>query len=171
MTIARMAALSLVAASCVACSVDPTVSASSFATEHSKDANSIVVAVDSVQTAVGIASDDQSLNAGSLVSLDSVLSDAQSTFVGVNNALLGAPKPDGMEDSATEMWSATNELNDSMKSLRSYLDDERPTDMTDFRKHWDRGRAWWNQAVTPIWKAAGQTPPVIADAPTAPPPS
>lgn len=65
------------------------------------------------------------------------------------------------------MWSATGELSSAMKSVRAYLDDGKPSQLADYKTHWNQGRAWWNQAVTRIWQAASAPPPTIANAPTA----
>jgi hypothetical protein len=86
----------------------------------------------------------------------------------VNEIPLDTPKPKGVESSETEMWSATDELSGAIKSARAYVDDEKPSELADYKKHWDQGRAWWNQAVTAIWQAAGQPAPTIDNAPTAP---
>jgi hypothetical protein len=56
-----------------------------------------------------------------------------------------------------------------MVSARAYIDDKKVSEMADYRKHWDNGRAWWNEAVTAIWKAANQAPPpTVSDAPSGP---
>jgi hypothetical protein len=70
------------------------------------------------------------------------------------------------------MWSATNELSDAMKTMRAFFDDRKPSQLADYYKHWDTGRAWWNQSVTATWSAANNgTAPTISNAPTAPPPT
>jgi len=67
------------------------------------------------------------------------------------------------------MYSATDELSSAMKAQRAFIDDRKPSQLADYKKHWDQGRAWWNQAVTKIWEAAAAPMPTIANAPTAPP--
>jgi hypothetical protein len=151
-------------------SEDATVSPTDFVTAHAKDAHSVVVTVQAVQASVGIMANDSGAgDPSALATFDGILSDAQSSFDQANRVLLDAPKPKGVEASETEMWSATDELSNAMKSARAYVDDQKPSELADYKKHWDTGRAWWNQAVTPIWQAASVPPPTIDDAPTAPP--
>jgi len=69
------------------------------------------------------------------------------------------------------MWSATDELSQAMKSLRAYVDDQKPSDLADYKTHWDQGRAWWNQAVDKVWGETSTPAPSIPDAPSAPPPT
>ena len=154
-----------------ACSVDdPTVSPKDFVSAHAQDAHSVVVSVQEVEAGIGIMGNDpSSSDASAMVSFDGILSNAQSSLENVSNTLLSAAKPKGVDSSETEMWSATDELSTAVKSLRAYVDDQKPSDMTDFHHHWDQGRAWWNQAVTPIWQAAGASAPTIENAPAAPP--
>ena len=116
-----------------------------------------------------MANDSGSADPSALASFDGILSDAQSTFDKVNKVLLDAPKPKGLESSEIEMWSATDELGSALKSARAYVDDQEPSELNDYKTHWDQGQAWWNQAVTPIWQAASQPTPTIDNAPTAPP--
>jgi hypothetical protein len=80
-------------------------------------------------------------------------------------------KPKGVESSETEMCSATEELSKAMTSARAFVDDHKPSQLPDDKKHWDQGRAWWNQTVLAIWLAAkqGAASPIIEHAPTARP--
>jgi hypothetical protein len=65
---------------------------------------------------------------------------------------------------------ATDKLSEAMKTARAYIDDRQPSELADYKQQWDTGRAWWNQAVTAIWVAAGASPlPTMENAPTAPP--
>jgi hypothetical protein len=158
-------------------SEDAAVSPNDFVIAHAQDAHSVVVSVQEVQAGVGImtnaimADDSGGGDTSALASFDGVLSDAQSSFDKVNQVLLEAPKPKGVESSETEMWSATDELSSALKSARAFVDDQKPSEMADFKTHWDQGRAWWNQAVTKIWQAASATAPTMDNAPTAPPPT
>jgi hypothetical protein len=141
------AAIPIIAVALAGCSgSDQTVSPADFVTAHAQDAHSVVAAVQEVATAV------QNLPAlagpGDWATLDVVLNDTQSTFDKVNRVLLEAAKPKGVESSETEMWSSTDELSNAMKSVRAYVDDQKPSQLADYKKHWDQGRAWWNQAVT-----------------------
>lgn len=106
-----------------------------------------------------------------LASFDGVVNDAQSSFDKVHNVLLEAAKPKGVEDGEVEMWSATDELSHAMKSLRAYVDDQKPSDIADYKTHWDQGRAWWNQAVEKVWGETSIPAPSIPNAPSAPPPT
>lgn len=144
------------------------VSPSDFVTAHANDAHSVVVAVQEVQDGVGIMANSGSGSTSDLASLSGLMSDAQSTFDSVNGVLLNAPKPRDNECSATELWSATGELSSAMKSVRAYLDDSKPSQLADYKTHWNQGRAWWNQAVTRIWQAANASPPTVPNAPNAP---
>jgi hypothetical protein len=152
-----------------ASSLDSPVSPTDFVTAHAADANSVVAAVQEVQQREILWNESGGSDPPTSASFDAVMSDAQSTFDKVNKVLLDAPKPKGVESGETEMWSATDELSNAMKSARAYVDDQKPSELADWHKHWDTGRAWWNQAVTPIWQAASVPPPTLDNAPTAPP--
>lgn len=160
----------ILAAPAIACSAcdaesEPTVTPPAFVSAQSQDATAVVNTVQTVDVAIADAASGNT----DMVTLSGVLANAQGTFDRVNNVLLSAPHPTGVESSETEMCSATNEFSSAMKSGRAWIDDKKPSELVDYRKHWDQGKAWWNQAVVPIWTAAGSTPPTIASAPTAPP--
>lgn len=160
---------SAVAAVVVACS-NSGISAAEFANNLEQDAAAVVDACQRVEATTN----STTLGTGNtlLANVDTVLSRSQSTFEAVGQRLLKSPKPRGVESSATEMWSATNELGEAMKSARAYFDSNKPSDLSAFRVHWDTGRAWWNQGVVAIWEAASKiTKPMITGAPTAPPPT
>jgi hypothetical protein len=171
----RLIVVPIAATVVAACSfTDPTVEPSEFVAAHAHDAQEVLDAVKQVDAGGTVLKDSGEFGidaTSAFAGFDAVLSKAQATFDSVNHTLLMAPKPKGLESSLTEMWSATDELSQAMKSGRAYVDDQKPSQLADWRKHWDTGRGWWNQAVTPIWQAAHQTPPTIEDAPTAPPAS
>lgn len=168
-TVASLVTVPVVGTLLAPCSgADDTVSPSDFVSAYAKDAHSVVVSVQEVQDGVGIMADSGSGSTSDLASLDGIMSDAQSTFDSVNQALLNGPVPSGNECSKTEMWSATGELSSAMKSVRAFLDDNKPSQLADYKTHWNQGRAWWNQAVTRIWQAANASPPTITNAPNAP---
>jgi hypothetical protein len=175
LSVRTFAAIPIIAVALAGCSgSDQTVSPADFVTAHAQDAQSVIAAVRSVDTGIHTVKD--AVGAGgdgyAMVKLDGVLNDAQSTFDRVNKVLLTAAKPKGVESSGTEMCSATDKLSASMKTLRAYIDDKKPSELADHKKQWDTGRAWWNQAVTAIWSAASTSPlPTMENAPTAPPAS
>jgi hypothetical protein len=173
LSVRTFAAIPIVAVALAGCSgSDQTVSPGDFVTAHAQDAQSVIAAVRSVDTGIHTVKDAAGAGGDgyAMVKLDGVLNDAQSTFDRVNKVLLTAAKPKGVESSETEMWSATDKLSASMKTLRAYIDDKKPSELADHKTQWDTGRAWWNQAVTAIWSAASASPlPTMENAPTAPP--
>jgi hypothetical protein len=150
---------------------EQTVSPSDFVKAHADYAHRVVVSGQEVEGGIGILTEEPgSADTSTLAAFDSLLSDAQASLEAVNKNLLSAPKPAGFDSSGVEMWSATNELVDAIKSLRAFVDDQKPSDLSSYRDHWNQGRAWWNQAVTPVWQAGGSLPiPTFDNAPKAPP--
>lgn len=151
---------------------EQTISPADFVAYHQADAKSVVAAVESVVKSVDVLAgapggiDNPAIS----VAFDTNLDSAQSTFKKVENTLLDAVKPRGVESSETELWSATRELSKALDSLRAYVDDRKPSELVEYKKHWDQGRAWWNQAINSIWQAANYlSSPTIPNAPEAPP--
>ena len=139
LSVRTFAAIPIIAVALAGCSgSDHTVSPADFVTAHAQDAQSVVGAVQSVDTGIQTAGGDDY----ALAKLDAVLNDAQSTFDRVNKVLLTSAKPKGVESSETEMWSATAKLSDSMKTLRAHIDDKKPSELADHKKQWDTGGAW-----------------------------
>lgn len=175
MSMRTFAAIAIITVALAGCSgSDQTVSPADFVTAHAQAAQSVIAAVRAVDTGIHTVKDAAGAGGDgyAVVQLDAVLNDAQSTFDRVNKVLLTAAKPKGVESSEAEMWSATDKLSASMKMLRAYVDEKKPSELADHKTQWDTGRAWWNQAVTAIWSAASASPlPTMENAPTALPAS
>jgi len=48
-----------------------------------------------------------------------------------------------------------------MADLRSYLDDQKPSQLACYQANYQAGAGRWNNAVTIIWTKAGQPPPTV----------
>ena len=162
MNLKAAAVLAVAAAS--ACSAH-TVSPSDFASAHGKDAHAVVVAVQEMESDAAIMAVSREAGPGTLSSFYGEIDDAKSAFDNAGHNLLLVDKPAGLEQSGDEMWAATDELSRAMKALRAFIDNGKPSELADYKKHWNQGRAWWNQAVTAIWQAANTPPPTVANAP------
>jgi hypothetical protein len=158
----KAAAVLAVAAS--ACSAH-TVSPSDFASAHGKDAHAVVVAAQEVESDAAIMAVSREAGPATLASFYEVIDKAKSAFDTAGHNLLLVDKPAGLEQSDDEMRAATNELSSAMKALRAFIDDGKPSELAEYKKHWNQGRAWWNQAVTAIWQAANTPAPTVANAP------
>lgn len=145
------------------CARNASVPPAEFVSAYAQQAQSVVAAVQKVESNAEIMT-SKSSDTSAWASFDAILRDAQSTFGTVNAALLHALTPKGVESSGTEMWSATDELNTAVQAALRYVDGRQPAQLRDYQKHWETGRSWWNQAVSPIWRAAGETAPTIPEA-------
>ena len=148
-----------------------TVSAADYVKSHANDVDQVISAVTKVQDATSGGLEDARLDPIAAATLSSTLYQAQQTFEAVNHTFLEAPKPKDLDTPGLEMWSATDKMVDAMKAGRAYLDDGKPSELVGYRDNWATGRAWWNQAVVPIWTAAGvsSAQPTISGVPPAPP--
>jgi len=166
----RLIALPIAVAILSGCS-EHTVSAADYVKSHANDVDQVISAVTKVQDATSGGLEDARLDPIAAATLSSTLYQAQQTFEAVNHTFLEAPKPKDLDTPGLEMWSATDKMVDAMKAGRAYLDDGKPSELVGYRDNWATGRAWWNQAVVPIWTAAGvsSAQPTISGVPPAPP--
>jgi hypothetical protein len=135
-------------------------SAADYAKAHAKDANSVVVSVQEVQRATGIYADAP--DPAAAVTLQGIMSDAKDSFEKVKQSMLPQDTPPaGLEETRDEMYGAVDQLSTAIDSDKAFVDDQKPSELSDFAQHWKRGRAEWNEAVTKIWSAAGMTPPTV----------
>lgn len=149
---------------------ETTVSAVDYVRSHATDVDQVTSAVANVQDATSGGLEDARLDPSAAATLSRTLYQAQQTFEAVNHTFLSAPKPKDLDTAGLEMWSATDKMIDAMKAGRAYLDDGKPSELVGYRDKWATGLAWWNQAVVPIWTAAGaSTQPTISGVPPAPP--
>lgn len=82
------------------------------------------------------------------------LDDAQLFLVGVIDG--------HMKTQREEAWYAANELKDAMSKARSYLDDQKPSELADFTSKYEEGSRYWNEAITALYAKAGiGSPPTI----------
>jgi hypothetical protein len=138
------------------CGTDAT--AQSFVQDQAKNANAVVVSVQGIQEGTSLYASDPT---GSAVSFQQLLSQSKETLSNVSSALSLADKPNGLDDAATEMWAATDDLSHAIDSYRAYVDNQKSSDLADFGSKWKQGRTEWNDSVTKIWNAASQTPPTV----------
>jgi hypothetical protein len=162
MNLKAAAVLAVAAAS--ACSARA-VSPGDFASAHGKDAHAVVVAVQEVESDAAIMAVSREAGPSTRASFYGIIDHAKSAFDTAGHNLLLVGKPAGLEQSDDEMWAATDELSSAMKALRAFIDDGNPSELADYKKHWNQGRAWWNQAVTAIWQAANTPAPTVANPP------
>jgi hypothetical protein len=61
-----------------------------------------------------------------------------------------------------EAWYAADEFKDAMGKLRTYLDTQKPSDLSDFQTKYEEATRFWNEAVTKLWSYASiPKPPTV----------
>jgi hypothetical protein len=136
------------------------ISPQDYVNAHAKDAHTVVVSVQEVQAGAAILA-DSTPDPGTEASFQQLLSDAKNSFESVKTSLATTTKPTGLDSAELEMFGAVDDLSLAVSSARSYVDSGKPSDLADYGTHRKQGRASWNEAVTKIWNAAGQTPPMV----------
>jgi hypothetical protein len=60
-----------------------------------------------------------------------------------------------------EAWYAADQLSSAMGKLRNYLDDNKPSTLSDFMSQYQQGVTYWNEAITKIFDRAGHAKPPL----------
>jgi len=142
--------------------VDPDVAeARSWTAKYAKDANAVRVSVQSTQLGVGLLQQQKEpVSASDLAALSSLVKQSQDTLDGV--AMDTVNDLGGRMSAAKEQaWQGVYELKDSMGKLRDYLDDQKPSTLSDFNDKYQSGTQDWNDGVTALWTKAGKKPPTV----------
>ena len=134
--------------------------AAAWISKTQSDTHSVQVAVQSVQAGIKLLQDGGS-DPAATAELSGLVKQSQGFLHDAElNLVTEIDKP--LKDQREEAWFAANELSDAMKKLRSYIDDQKPSELSDFQNKYQQGVRFWNEAVTKIWSTAGQpTPPTV----------
>jgi hypothetical protein len=137
-----------------------TVSPTDFVNAHADDADSVAVSARAVEKAM-LASCDAGI--ADRASFQQTLSEAKDKFDAVDKSLVASASnpPTGQESAYNDMEKAVVQLSNAVSTASSFVDSKKPSDLKNYSTQWQQGRQQWNEAVTNIWKAAGQTPPIV----------
>ncbi len=141
--------------------MDPSLAdARGWTAKFAHDANTVQVAVQSVQGGLKLIQDDPNAGAAEAASLSSLVKQSQDFLNGASLDMvdsLGNPS----KTEKTQAWYGADELKDAMGKLRSYIDDQKPSTLSDFQDKYQAGVADWNAGVTAMWGKAGIKPPTV----------
>jgi len=151
------AATSPAAAPTTASSAPPS---SEYVDKEAHDAHIVVVSYQEVQAGVQILQRG-SADPATLASFQQVLSDAKDGFDQAENSFVLASGPKGTGSADQEAAAAIREFSDAMTAARAYVDSQKPSDLANYGKHWNQGRAWWNESVSKMWGAVNQPAPTV----------
>ena len=144
-----------------ASSTDDTAKISEWIRKTHHSTNEVQVAVQSVQAAAAILQNGSPPTPDDIASLSGIIKQARGFLDEAQNDLvqqIDSP----LKSQREEAWYAASQLTDAMGKLRSYLDSQKPSDLSDFNDKFATGRTYWNEAVKALWaRAAEPKPPTI----------
>jgi hypothetical protein len=133
--------------------------ARSYILDHRSDINTVQVSVQSVQAGVAIAQKSPSIDV--INQLAQLAQQAHDNLDAVRNDFASS---DGgaLGDAELEVFSAANDLKNSMGALVAYTGNPNPATLAQFTSQYQAGLSEWNQGIRAIWRIAHRTkPPVV----------
>jgi hypothetical protein len=140
--------------------VPPSPPSTEYVDKEAHDAHVVVVSYQAVQAGVQILQQGNP-DAAALASFQDLLSSSKDGFDQAEHSFISASGPKGTGDADQEASAAIREFSDAMSSARSYVDSQKPSDLASYGKHWNQGKAWWNESVSKMWGAVGQPAPTV----------
>lgn len=132
-------------------------SAAKYVAKISVDAQHLVAVVFLVQATASKVAD----GTDSVQDLSDVVTEAHSQLNDVRTNL-ATSGPGFLSHQTAELYDAANTIKNSYGAAIKYVDNQLPSDLSDYRRQLSQGAAEWNDAVTAIWAAAGESsPPTI----------
>lgn len=134
-------------------------SARSYASRHAHEINTVRVMVQSVQIAVALA--QKSPTQDSLNQLAQIAQQAHDSIDGVRKDFADTSDSGSLGNAELEVFTAANDLKDSMGALVAYTGDPNAATLAHFTSQYGPAVAEWNDGIRVIWRAAHRKKPPL----------